>query len=78
MKVLKEYKLEDIFQEYDDTDELIHFNIVPEIREYLEINEGDIVEPSPKDATSFYIKKKGADKALVFEIKGTKVIVKIP
>lgn len=78
MKILKEYDLDDLFNEYDDTDELIHFNIAPEIMEYLDIKEGDIVEPSPKDKTSFYIRKKGVEKALVFEIKGSKVIVKIP
>lgn len=78
MKVLQEYNLDDVFSEYDDTDELIHFNIPIEVKEYLEINEGDIVEPSPKDAKSFYIRKKGLDKSLVFEIANDKVIVKIP
>jgi bifunctional DNA-binding transcriptional regulator/antitoxin component of YhaV-PrlF toxin-antitoxin module len=77
MKILKEYSLDDLFEEYDDTDELIHFNIPHEVKEYLDINEGDIVEPSPKDAKSFYIRKKGVDKALVFELVKDKVIVKI-
>jgi bifunctional DNA-binding transcriptional regulator/antitoxin component of YhaV-PrlF toxin-antitoxin module len=78
MKVLKEYNLDDLFEEYEDTDDLIHFNIPLEVKEYLDINEGDIVEPSPKDAKSFYIRKKGFDKALVFEIIKDKVAVKIP
>jgi len=78
MKILKEYNLDDVFEEYEDTDELIHFNIPNEVREYLDINEGDIVEPAPKDAKSFYIRKKGVDKSLVFEIVNNKIIVKIP
>lgn len=78
MKILKEYNLDDLFEEYEDTDELIHFNIPSEVREYLDINEGDVVEPAPKDSKSFYIRKKGVDKSLVFEIVNNKIIVKIP
>lgn len=78
MKILKEYNLDDVFEEYEDTDELIHFNIPLEVKEYLDINEGDIVEPAPKDDKSFYIRKKGANKSLIFEITSNKVVVKIP
>jgi hypothetical protein len=78
MKILKEYSLNDLFEEYEDTEELIHFNIPSEVKEYLDINEGDIVEPSPIDAKSFYIRKKGVDKPLVFEIIKDKIVVKIP